>query len=83
MSSCNVNYDGQRGPLDCTVPAAERQKAIAEERKAIADQVASNQEYQRVPKGQRKLKHILKEEIYKDGVTEQVKSETVTTRQNH
>lgn len=82
MIRANVNYGGQRGAVDCTVHPAERQQAIREERKAIADQVASNVEYRRVPKGERKLKHNLTEKIYKDGQTETVKSTTTTKRKD-
>ena len=81
-NSVNVNYDGLPGGINCTVLPREMQISKDDERKKLAAHVAANEEYRRVKRGKRTMKHVLKEDAYANGADTKITTTTTTTRKD-
>ncbi|MBX3301589.1 MAG: hypothetical protein KF693_05175 [Nitrospira sp.] len=83
--NATVPYPGTRRLVNVTVNAPELQEGIRKQKEAFARTIQANQEYRRVPKGQRALKHKLplQEEYLEDGDIKVTRPSTVTTRKEH
>lgn len=76
-----VPYEGSRRTINATVNPAELQRGIAKQKAEVAKVIQSNQEYKRVPKGERVVKHKLPpEESYLDNGETKVSRPSTTTR---
>ena len=80
-----IPYGGARRSVNCTVNAPELQRGISEQKASFAKRIQDHQEYKRVPKGERRLKHTLpmEEEYLEDGDVKLSRPSTETTRREH
>lgn len=80
--NASLNYGGVSRTVNCTVNAHELQRAIAAQKVAVAKRIAEHEEYRRVRRGKRTLKHTLplEEEYGEGGEIKLVRAKTETTR---